>query len=114
MDLSPYCFSVTERKVAVDDQEHPTINLEDTDTYLNGPYKAIVREDTNELISIVRNSYHVVPNEQLIQAVLNNLLKSGHSFKLDHLIPSWRMQVFNSSLSFRINGHCRQRPAGWV
>ncbi len=83
MKLEPFCFPVTERTVAVDDFKSPIINLENTDTFLPNGYKAIVREDTNEVISIVKNSYKVVKNSDLIDKLLRELATCGQSFKID-------------------------------
>ncbi len=83
MKLEPFCFPVTERTVAVDDFKSPIINLENTDTFLPNGYKAIVREDTNEVISIVKNSYKVVKNSDLIDKLLRELATCGQSFRID-------------------------------
>lgn len=83
MNLVPFCFPVTERIVAVDDSVSPTINLENTDTFLPNSYKAIVREDTNEVISIVKDSYKIVKNSDLIDQLLRQLATCGQSFKID-------------------------------
>lgn len=83
MNLEPFCFPVTQRQVAVDDATSPIINLENPDTFLSNNYKAIVREDTNELISIVKNSYKVVKNSDLIDKLLRELATCGQSFKID-------------------------------
>lgn len=65
--LTPFCFPVTERQVAVPDGCSPVIWLENQETYLPANYKAIVRADTNEVISIAKKTYKVVPNEALIE-----------------------------------------------
>ncbi len=83
MNLQPFCFPVVERKVAVDDFQSPIINLENPDTFLSNGYKAIVREDTNEVISIVRDTYKIVTNSELIDALLRQLATCGQSFKVD-------------------------------
>jgi len=83
MNLEPFCFPVTERVVAVDDFTSPVINLENTDTFLPNNYKAIVREDTNEVISIVKDTYKIVKNSDLIDALLRQLATCGYSFKID-------------------------------
>tara|TARA_R110002050_G_scaffold126681_1_gene247495 strand:- start:18064 stop:18831 length:768 start_codon:yes stop_codon:yes gene_type:complete len=83
MNLEPYCFPVTQRTVAVDDATSPIINLENPDTFLSNNYKAIVREDTNELISIVKDTYKIVKNSDLIDQLLRQLATCGYSFKID-------------------------------
>jgi len=83
MNLQPFCFPVVERQVAVDDAESPHIHLSDPSTHLASDYKAIVREDTNEVISIVRNSYNIVTNSELIDQLLRQLATCGQSFKID-------------------------------
>lgn len=83
MDLQPFCFEVCERTVAVDDHKSPIINLENEDTFLPNGYKAIVREDTNEVISIVKDTYKIVTNSDLIDALLRQLATCGQSFKID-------------------------------
>ena len=83
MDLQKFCFPVVERQVAVDTSEHPTIDLEDQSTFLKNGYKAIVREDTNEVISVVKDSYQIVRNQDLIDKLLRQLATCGHSFKID-------------------------------
>ncbi len=83
MNLEPFCFPVAERQVAVDDAESLNIHLNDPSTHLASDYKAIVREDTNEVISIVRNSYNIVTNSELIDQLLRQLATCGQSFKID-------------------------------
>lgn len=83
MNLQEFCFPVTERAVAVDDAIHPTVQLDDDSTYLPNDYKAIVREDTNEVISIVRSSYQIVKNSELINRLLQQLAGCGEAFRID-------------------------------
>lgn len=66
MNLQEFCFPVVERPVAVFDDQHDFTDWQNRDTYLPSEYKSIVRQDTNEVISIVRRSYKIVPNQQLI------------------------------------------------
>jgi hypothetical protein len=98
MDLLKYCFPVVERQVAVDNDANPLIDLEDSNTFLENGYKAIVKEDTNEVISIVKDSYKLVTNEQLIDRLLRELAMCGYSFKIDpsHSFvstPRMRLQI---------------------
>ncbi len=83
MNLQPFCFPVVERQVAVDNAESPQIHLSDPSTHLPADYKAIVREDTNQVISIVRDSYKIVTNSELIDQLLRQLASCGQSFIID-------------------------------
>lgn len=83
MDLKTFSFPVAERQVAVYDGGTQLMNLLDQDTYLPADYKAIVRADTNEVISIVRNSYKIVKNEELINDLMEQLVNIGASYKVD-------------------------------
>lgn len=106
MNLQPFCFPVTERAVAVDDATSPLIDIDDPDSFLSNGYKAIVREDTNEVISIVKDSYRIVTKADLINRLLQELATSGYSFKID---PShsfvdnnrMRLQITFPELLFR-------------
>ena len=51
------------------------------DTFLPNDYKAIVRQNTNEPIAIVKNSYKVVPNDILINKMMHELLTIDTPFK---------------------------------
>jgi len=83
MDLRDFCFPVSERKVAVDDFASDEICWSDENTYLQNGYKSIVRDDKNEVISIVKDSYQIVRNETLINELLQFLAVSGEEFKID-------------------------------
>lgn len=96
MDLQPFCFPVAERVVAVDNASTPLIDLEDPQSFLSNGYKAIVREDTNEVISIVKDSYRVVKNADLINHLLQELATSGYSFKIDpshSFVDNYRLRL---------------------
>ena len=106
MNLEPFCFPVVERQVAVDSNKQSPIDLDDPSTFLKNSYKAIVREDTNQVISIVKDSYKIVHNAELIDKLLRQLATCGHSFKID---PShsfvdnnrMRLQITFPDLLFR-------------
>ncbi len=66
MNLSSFMFPVEERPIAIHDGVTDIMDLENRNTYLSADYKAIVRADTNEPLSIVRNTYQVVPKKVLI------------------------------------------------
>ena len=83
MVLYPYYFPVTERPVAVFNGNDAHTSWNNEKTYLSGDYKAIVREDTNELISIVRNSYRIIPNEVIISKLLNELERFDSPYRID-------------------------------
>lgn len=92
--------------MAVNNDLNTTMDWEDQQTYLKNGYKAIVREDTNQVISIVKDSYKIVRNSELIDQLLRQLSTSGHSFKID---PShsfvdnnrMRLQITFPELKFR-------------
>lgn len=81
--LEKFCFPVIERRVAVDNNSDQTIDLDDQTTYLKNGYKAVVREDTNQVISIVKDSYKIIRNSELIDLLLRELATCGYSFKID-------------------------------
>lgn len=83
MNLQPFCFPVVERAVAVDNAKSPLIDIDDQESFLPNGYKAIVREDTNEVISVVKDSYKIVKNNDLIDQLLRSLATSGYQFKID-------------------------------
>lgn len=83
LDLSEFMFPVIERPVAVPDGASPVIWLENQETYLPANYKAIVRADTNEVISIAKKTYKVVPNEALIENLMEQLRKVDTEWYVD-------------------------------
>ena len=106
MDLREFGFPIVERKVAVHDGKNRLIDLNDKETYLPGEYKSIVREDTNELISIVRESYQIVPNEQIISRLMEELDKIRTTFKIEpshSFVENNRMRLQVSFPEIRIN-----------
>ncbi len=86
-----FLFPVTERAVYVDDDKtyRPTKH-----------YKAIVREDNGKLVSIMKDSYQLVPNSTVILPLLEQLhtldtnwvIDPSHSFEviiqIDHVNPN--------------------------
>lgn len=106
MNLQSFCFPVVERAVAVDNAKSPLIDIEDQESFLPNGYKAIVREDTNEVISIVKDSYKIVKNNDLIDQLLRSLATSGYQFRIDpshSFVDNYRMrlQVTFPELLFR-------------
>ena len=83
MNLQEFMFPITERAIAVHNGQADFIDWENKQTYLSGDFKAIVRKDSNELISIVRNSYQIVPNEVLINKLMHELVALETPFRID-------------------------------
>jgi len=83
MDLNEFKFPIVERPVAVHNGLNDLLDWDNKSTYLRGHYKAIVREDTNELISIVRRSYRIVPNNLLIDQLLQELNRIDTPYRID-------------------------------
>ena len=87
--LNDFLFPVAEREVLVSDGEN------NRKTKL---YKAIVREDNDRLVSIMKNTYKIIPNSEVIKPLLeelNNLdtnwiIDPSHSFVDDSRM---RLQV---------------------
>ena len=98
MDLSHFMFPVEERPIAIHDGIQDIMDIENRNTFLSADYKALVRADTNEPISIVRNTYQVVPNRVLINQLMEELvgmetpfvIEPSHSFVMNNKI---RLQV---------------------
>src|SRR6056297_1973392 len=96
MNLKDFCFPVAERRVAVDDFHSEHVDWGNENTYLQNDYKSIVREDTNQVISIVRDSYRIIRNETLINELLQFLAISGENFRIDEshsFVQSNRMRL---------------------
>ena len=83
MNLQDFMFPITERAIAVHNGEADFIDWENKQTYLSGDFKAIVRQDSNALISIVRKSYCIVPNEVLINKLMHELVALETPFRID-------------------------------
>lgn len=84
--LNNFLFPVGERAVYVDDDK----------TYKPAKhYKAIVREDNGKLVSIMKDSYQLVPNRQVIMPLLE---------QLHNLDTNW---VIDPSHSFADNNRMR-------
>jgi regulator of replication initiation timing len=74
--LSPYLFPVTEREVFHSD-------IAGKSPLLTTDYKAIVRNDTGELISIMNDTYKIVPNSEIIKPLMEQLNMLDTSWFLD-------------------------------
>jgi len=98
MNLHDFTFPVTERPVAVFNGQNDLIDLDNRDTYLDNEYKAIVREDTNKLISIVKPSYKIIPNEVLI----NNLMEKLSDLDTPHYIDKSHSFAQNNRMRLQV------------
>ncbi|MCB0276237.1 MAG: DUF932 domain-containing protein [Calditrichaeota bacterium] len=115
MELSQFIFPVEERPVGVEAgvSQGPLTELP------AGAYKAIVRADTNEVISIVRRTYKVISNQVLIEAFMAELatletpyrVDESHSFvsnarmRLQVTFPEIRLQDGNSAIALSLFLH---------
>ena len=77
MQLEQFMFPIEVRSVAVHD------GITDFVHFLPSDYKAIVRADTNETISIVKKSYQTVKNEDLINNLFEELLLLDTPYRID-------------------------------
>ncbi|MCX6170947.1 MAG: DUF932 domain-containing protein [Ignavibacteriales bacterium] len=97
--LQPYLFPVIEREVFHSDISGKASPL------LTKDYKAIVRKDTSELISIMNDTYKIVPNSDVIRPLMEQLnmldtswfIDSSHSFVENNRM---RLQVTFPELIF--------------
>jgi len=71
--LNEYLFPVEERKVF----------YEKEGVVLTPSYKSIVHGETGELISVMKNTYHLVPNEQIIMPLMEQLNELDSSWIID-------------------------------
>ncbi len=94
--LDGYLFPVVEKAVYVDDDS----------TYKRSKhYKAIVREDNGKLISIMKDTYQLVPNHEVIMPLLEQLhnldtkwiIDPSHSFVQD---DQMRLMITFPNLTF--------------
>jgi hypothetical protein len=74
--LSPFMFPVEERAVFFQDDPHLNMNIANN-------YKAIVHKDSGELISIMKNTYQLVPNREVILPLLQELHKLDNKWVID-------------------------------
>lgn len=94
--LAPYTFPVIERPVAVSDGRDAPVDFADKKTYLDHSYKALVRPDTNEVISIVKSTYKVVENREVLDRFFGTLDKLGHKYEFgngDSFVTNQRMRL---------------------
>ena len=113
MELQEYMFPVEARPVTVPD------GIMGSNYQIPSHYKAIVREDTNKVISIVKNSYQIVRNEDLINNLMSELsqldtpyrIESSHSFvnnnkmRLQVVFPELTMWDTDSEIALSLYLH---------
>lgn len=95
--LYKFLFPVTEKKVFFED--------ENSEPSFTEQYKAIAREDNGKLISIMNDSYKIVPNRDIIMPLMDQLhnldnkwiIDPSHSFVSDQRM---RLQVTFPDLTF--------------
>ena len=73
--LNKYLFPVEERKVFFANGDNPNGTKE---------YKAIVRPDKNKLISIMQDSYKLIPNRDVIMPLLEQLHQLDTKWNFDN------------------------------
>jgi len=83
MNLQDFMFPICERPVAINNGQNDITDWDNVSTFLSSDYKAIVREDSNEPISIVKKSYQVVSNEVLINKLMHELVALETPFRID-------------------------------
>lgn len=88
MNLNEFCFPVEEREVYFASKSNffdwksngivkrPTPKIAEN-------HKAIIRSDTNRIISIVNKNYKLVPNKELIDQLLEQLRRTDHKFEIE-------------------------------
>ncbi|MBI2417238.1 MAG: DUF932 domain-containing protein [Ignavibacteriales bacterium] len=95
--LWKFMFPVTEGKVLYESESGKPVFTSD--------YKAIMREDTGSLISVMSDSYKIVPNAEIIKPLMEQLhnldskwiIDASHSFVSDERM---RLQVTFPDLTF--------------
>lgn len=75
-NLFQYMFPVEEREVYIQDGPFSKINPVDN-------YKAIIRKDTGQLISIMKKTYKLVPNKEVILPLMDELNKIDSKWIID-------------------------------
>jgi hypothetical protein len=74
--LEPYLFPVAEGEVAFR-------KWNDLDVNFTTDYKSIIRKDTNELISVMKDTYQLVPNSEVILPLLDQLSSLDTKWHID-------------------------------
>ncbi len=104
MDLTNYMFPVVERPISVHDWPEDRSGTENQNAASR--YKVIMREDTDEIISVVRDSYKLIPNADLINRMMDELdglgmtsyIDEAHSFANNHRM---RLQITFPGITFK-------------
>ncbi len=88
MNLKEFCFPVEEREVYF--SSNSTFFDWKSNGLIKRPspkiaqnYKAIIRGDTNKIISIVNRNYKLVPNQVLIDQLLEELRRTDQKFEIE-------------------------------
>lgn len=82
-DLEAFKFPVAERFVGVANGINDMIDIGNPDTHLQHGYKAIVREDTNKCISILRQTYKLQTNAEILDELMSKLKIIDKEFKIN-------------------------------
>ncbi len=88
MNLQSFCFPVEEREVYFSSNSNfydwKTNGLvQRPSTKIADKYKAIIRSDTNKIISIVNRNYKLVPNQVLIDQLLDELRRTDQKYEIE-------------------------------
>ncbi len=88
MNLQSFCFPVEEREVYFSSNSNfydwKTNGLvQRPSTKIAEKYKAIIRSDSNKIISIVNRNYKLVPNQVLIDQLLEELRRTEQKFEIE-------------------------------
>jgi len=75
--LQEYFFPVEASRIYYTGKENQVIGD-------NVPYKGIIHGETGELISIVKNSYRIVPNKQVIEPLIEELSQLDTNWFIDN------------------------------
>ncbi len=73
--LEKFMFPVEEKRVYFEDKKGSLSKTDD--------YKAITRVDTNSLVSIMQDTYHLVPNRDIIMPLMDQLESLDSSWIID-------------------------------
>lgn len=87
MNLNEFCFPVEERPVYFSYRGN---NIEWQDNTFqkavlkeSAEYKAIIRQDNHNLISIVNKKYKLIENSELIDQLMNQLKRTDQKFEIE-------------------------------
>ncbi|MBD3194332.1 MAG: DUF932 domain-containing protein [Candidatus Lokiarchaeota archaeon] len=110
VNLNNYFFPVEEREVLVAKPGHGIIDLQNRDTYSKpANKKALVRTDTDEVISVVNDTYKTITNKQVIETAIQDIERLNYRYIIDPS-HSWvesnrmRLQITFPELIIKENG----------